>query len=202
MTLDDFELSCKGLYRALTIREKYMKLAFQRFPRTASQYLRDIEGETFKPDDQLQPGERITPGLHMNEQSYMLLYTDVSCRQSSRLLRRTERTPSTPRTCQRIWAMWLVWRTVSSTCTTTLQQLTNISPKTCPTPTTPPSSTTWTSLLPSLLRARRESFQKWPPRFTLIHLSGIFHFDLVTLDDPVVSWLLNLLRCLQLNNRQ
>lgn len=56
--MDDFELSCKGLYRALTIREKYMRLAYQRFPRTASQYLRDIEGETFKVEDQVQPGEQ------------------------------------------------------------------------------------------------------------------------------------------------
>lgn len=57
VTMDDFELSCKGLYRALTIREKYMRLAYQRFPRTASQYLRDIEGGVFKPEDQVQPGE-------------------------------------------------------------------------------------------------------------------------------------------------
>lgn len=57
VTMDDFEVSCKGLFRALTIREKYMKLAYQRFPRTVSQYLRDVEGETFKPEDQLQPGE-------------------------------------------------------------------------------------------------------------------------------------------------
>ena len=57
VTMDDFELSCKGLYRALTIREKYMRLAFQRFPRTTSEYLCDIEGETFKPEDQVQPGE-------------------------------------------------------------------------------------------------------------------------------------------------
>lgn len=55
--MDDFELSCRGLYRALTIREKYMRLAYQRFPRTASEYLRDIEGETFKIEDQVQPGE-------------------------------------------------------------------------------------------------------------------------------------------------
>ncbi|TXL72485.1 hypothetical protein D9O29_23345, partial [Pantoea vagans] len=55
VTMDDFELSCRGLYRALNIREKYMKLAYQRFPRTASQYLRDIEGEKFKPEDQVQP---------------------------------------------------------------------------------------------------------------------------------------------------
>lgn len=56
VTMDDFELSCKGLYRALTIREKYMKLAFQRFPRTSSEYLRSIEGESFNVGDQVQPG--------------------------------------------------------------------------------------------------------------------------------------------------
>lgn len=62
--MDDFELSCKGLYRALTIREKYMRLAYERFPRTASQYLRDVEGETFKVEDQLQPGEERTSIVH------------------------------------------------------------------------------------------------------------------------------------------
>lgn len=56
VTMDDFEVSCKGLFRALTIREKYMRLACQRFPLTVSQYLCNIEGETFKPEDQLQPG--------------------------------------------------------------------------------------------------------------------------------------------------
>ncbi|XP_076015424.1 AMP deaminase 1-like isoform X2 [Genypterus blacodes] len=55
VTMDDFELSCKGLYRALTIREKYMKLAFQRFPRTSSEYLRSIEGESFNAEEQMQP---------------------------------------------------------------------------------------------------------------------------------------------------
>lgn len=55
--MDDFELACRGLYRALTIREKYMRLAFQRFPRTASQYLRQTEGESFGPEEQLEPGD-------------------------------------------------------------------------------------------------------------------------------------------------
>ncbi|XP_062316090.1 AMP deaminase 1 isoform X1 [Osmerus eperlanus] len=55
VTMDDFELSCKGLYRALTIREKYMRLAYQRYPLTTSQYLREIESEPFKPEDQVQP---------------------------------------------------------------------------------------------------------------------------------------------------
>lgn len=54
--MDDFEVSCKGLYRALTIREKYMKLALQRFPTTPSQFLRKIEGEQWKLEDQVLPG--------------------------------------------------------------------------------------------------------------------------------------------------
>uniref|UniRef100_A0A671MWI5 Adenosine monophosphate deaminase 1 (isoform M) n=1 Tax=Sinocyclocheilus anshuiensis TaxID=1608454 RepID=A0A671MWI5_9TELE len=53
--MDDFELSCKGLYCALTIREKYMRLAFQRFPNTPSQFLCKIEGEQWKPEDQVLP---------------------------------------------------------------------------------------------------------------------------------------------------
>uniref|UniRef100_A0A4W4HC59 AMP deaminase n=1 Tax=Electrophorus electricus TaxID=8005 RepID=A0A4W4HC59_ELEEL len=55
VTMDDFELACKGLYRALAIREKYMRLAFQRFPNTASEFLRNIEGEKWKPENQIQP---------------------------------------------------------------------------------------------------------------------------------------------------
>ncbi|MCJ8734744.1 hypothetical protein PDJAM_G00238840 [Pangasius djambal] len=55
VTMDDFEVACKGLSRALNIREKYMWLAIQRFPKTVSQYLREIEGEKGKPDDQVQP---------------------------------------------------------------------------------------------------------------------------------------------------
>ncbi|MGH0167571.1 UNVERIFIED_CONTAM: hypothetical protein FKN15_052702 [Acipenser sinensis] len=55
MTVEDFELVCNGLYRALTIREKYMRLSYQRFPSTASKYLRAIEGETWKSEDQVQP---------------------------------------------------------------------------------------------------------------------------------------------------
>ncbi len=54
--MDDFELACKGLYRALTIREKYMRLAYQRFPNTPSQFLRKIEGDQWKPEDQVLPG--------------------------------------------------------------------------------------------------------------------------------------------------
>ncbi|XP_012671133.2 AMP deaminase 1 isoform X2 [Clupea harengus] len=55
VTMDDFELACNGLHRALTIREKYMKLAIQRFPRTVSQILAGIDGRTWKVEDEVHP---------------------------------------------------------------------------------------------------------------------------------------------------
>lgn len=55
VTMDDFELACKGLYRALSIRQKYMRLAYQRFPMTVSQYLCGIEGKQWKAEDQVHP---------------------------------------------------------------------------------------------------------------------------------------------------
>ncbi|XP_063811502.1 AMP deaminase 1 [Pseudophryne corroboree] len=55
VTVDDFELAAKGLFRALTIREKYMRESIQRFPRTVAQYLRDIEGGAWKEDDEIYP---------------------------------------------------------------------------------------------------------------------------------------------------
>ncbi|EPY74500.1 AMP deaminase 1 [Camelus ferus] len=60
VTVEDFEMVCKGLYRALCIREKYMQKSFQRFPKTPSKYLRNIEGvawvanESFYPDNLLE----------------------------------------------------------------------------------------------------------------------------------------------------
>ncbi|XP_071993770.1 AMP deaminase 1 [Engystomops pustulosus] len=55
VTVDDFELAGKGLFRALTIREKYMRASHQQFPRTVSQYLRDIESSTWKEEDEIHP---------------------------------------------------------------------------------------------------------------------------------------------------
>uniref|UniRef100_A0A8C9NJH4 AMP deaminase n=1 Tax=Serinus canaria TaxID=9135 RepID=A0A8C9NJH4_SERCA len=51
VTVEDFEVVCRGLYRALCIREKNMQQSLQRFPKTPSQYLRSIEGEPWKPSD-------------------------------------------------------------------------------------------------------------------------------------------------------
>uniref|UniRef100_A0A8C9NEV1 AMP deaminase n=1 Tax=Serinus canaria TaxID=9135 RepID=A0A8C9NEV1_SERCA len=39
VTVEDFEVVCRGLYRALCIREKNMQQSLQRFPKTPSQYL-------------------------------------------------------------------------------------------------------------------------------------------------------------------
>ncbi|XP_069489503.1 AMP deaminase 1-like [Ambystoma mexicanum] len=55
VTVDDFEVISQDLFRALTIRERYMRMSFQRFPRTTSQYLRKIEGKTWKEDDEVHP---------------------------------------------------------------------------------------------------------------------------------------------------
>ncbi|XP_043572935.1 AMP deaminase 1 isoform X2 [Chiloscyllium plagiosum] len=55
VTVEDFELACKGLYRALTIREKYMRLSFQRFCRTTAQFLRNMENEQWKEENEVHP---------------------------------------------------------------------------------------------------------------------------------------------------
>ncbi|KAM9369444.1 AMP deaminase 1 [Phaethornis superciliosus] len=51
VAVEDFEVVCKGLYRALCIREKYMQQCLQRFPRTPSQYLCAIEGKVWRASD-------------------------------------------------------------------------------------------------------------------------------------------------------
>lgn len=57
VTVEDFEMVCKGLYRALSIREKYMQKSFQRFPKTPSKYLRNIEGEPWVANENFYPGK-------------------------------------------------------------------------------------------------------------------------------------------------
>ena len=43
--------------RVLCIREKYMQKSFQRFPKTPSQHLRNIEGEAWVPNESFSPGK-------------------------------------------------------------------------------------------------------------------------------------------------
>ncbi|KAL0603617.1 AMP deaminase 1 [Plecturocebus cupreus] len=54
-TVEDFEIVCKGLYRALCIRKKYMQKSFQRFPKTPSKYLRIINGQAWVADESFYP---------------------------------------------------------------------------------------------------------------------------------------------------
>lgn len=65
VTVEDFEVVCKGLYRALCIREKYMQQSVQRFPRTPSQYLRAIEGEVWRASD-------AGPGIPRHQEGFPL----------------------------------------------------------------------------------------------------------------------------------
>lgn len=60
VTVEDFEMVCKGLYRALCIREKYMQKSFQRFPKTPSKYLRNIEGEAWVANESFYPGKKFS----------------------------------------------------------------------------------------------------------------------------------------------
>ncbi|XP_078500514.1 AMP deaminase 1-like [Lissotriton helveticus] len=57
VTVDDYQLICQDLHRALSIREKYMRLSLQRFPSTVSQFLHAIHGNTWNKTEekQLQP---------------------------------------------------------------------------------------------------------------------------------------------------
>nr|XP_010342354.2 AMP deaminase 1 isoform X3 [Saimiri boliviensis boliviensis] len=55
VTVEDFEIVCKGLYRALCIREKYMQKSFQRFPKTPSKYLRNIDGQAWVANESFYP---------------------------------------------------------------------------------------------------------------------------------------------------
>uniref|UniRef100_A0A8D0L4U3 AMP deaminase n=1 Tax=Sphenodon punctatus TaxID=8508 RepID=A0A8D0L4U3_SPHPU len=68
VTVEDFELVCRGLYRALCIREKYMQKSCQRFPRTPSQFLRTIEGEVWKTNSELLPV--FTPSVKKGEDPF------------------------------------------------------------------------------------------------------------------------------------
>jgi len=70
VTMDDFELACKGLYRALAIREKYMKLALQRYPRTCSQYLREMEGEVHKDEEMMATQPKFTSPMKNGEDPF------------------------------------------------------------------------------------------------------------------------------------
>ncbi|XDA70334.1 hypothetical protein R6Z07F_000709 [Ovis aries] len=68
VTVEDFEMVCKGLYRALCIREKYMQKSFQRFPKTPSKYLRNIDGEAWVEKENFYPV--FTPPMKKGEDPF------------------------------------------------------------------------------------------------------------------------------------
>ncbi|KAJ8002828.1 hypothetical protein DPEC_G00163030 [Dallia pectoralis] len=55
ITVEDYEQAAKTLIKALFIREKYSRLAYHRFPRTATQFLRLAENQTWKVEDEILP---------------------------------------------------------------------------------------------------------------------------------------------------
>ncbi|XP_028813453.1 AMP deaminase 3-like isoform X3 [Denticeps clupeoides] len=55
ITVDDYEQAAKSLLRALLIREKYSKLAYHRFPRTAAKFLCIASHETWTEEEEVLP---------------------------------------------------------------------------------------------------------------------------------------------------
>ncbi|XP_038153677.1 AMP deaminase 3 isoform X1 [Cyprinodon tularosa] len=55
VTVDDYEQAAKSLFNALLLREKYSKLAYHRFCRTTSQFLRSAENIRWDVDDEVLP---------------------------------------------------------------------------------------------------------------------------------------------------
>ncbi|XP_078392105.1 AMP deaminase 3-like isoform X2 [Cetorhinus maximus] len=55
ITVEDYEHASRGLVKALFIRRKYMRLAYQLFPRTTGQYLQSIENDQWLEEDEVLP---------------------------------------------------------------------------------------------------------------------------------------------------
>uniref|UniRef100_A0A4W5NYB3 AMP deaminase n=1 Tax=Hucho hucho TaxID=62062 RepID=A0A4W5NYB3_9TELE len=51
ITVEDYEQAAKTLMKALSIREKYSRLAYHRFPRTTAQFLRSAENQKWNGED-------------------------------------------------------------------------------------------------------------------------------------------------------
>uniref|UniRef100_A0A3B3B4W1 Uncharacterized protein n=1 Tax=Oryzias melastigma TaxID=30732 RepID=A0A3B3B4W1_ORYME len=56
ITLEDYEQAAESLFKALLLREKYSKLAYHRFCRTTSQFLRSAENSMWTEEDEVLPG--------------------------------------------------------------------------------------------------------------------------------------------------
>ncbi|XP_041053588.1 AMP deaminase 3-like isoform X1 [Carcharodon carcharias] len=61
ITVEDYEHASRGLVKALFIRRKYMRLAYQLFPRTTGQYLQSIENDQWLEEDEVLPDSHPPP---------------------------------------------------------------------------------------------------------------------------------------------
>ncbi|GCB79483.1 hypothetical protein scyTo_0020784, partial [Scyliorhinus torazame] len=55
ITVEDYEHAARGLIKALFIRKKYMRLAYQLFPRTTGQYLQSVGNDLWLEEDEVLP---------------------------------------------------------------------------------------------------------------------------------------------------
>ncbi|XP_034046757.1 AMP deaminase 3 [Thalassophryne amazonica] len=55
ITVEDYEQAAKSLLKALLLREKYSRLAYHRFCRTTSQFLRSAENMKWNEEDEVRP---------------------------------------------------------------------------------------------------------------------------------------------------
>ncbi|XP_072906061.1 AMP deaminase 3-like isoform X2 [Hemitrygon akajei] len=55
ITVEDYEHAARGLIKAIFIREKYMRLAYQMFPRITRQYMRTIKDDQWPEEDEVMP---------------------------------------------------------------------------------------------------------------------------------------------------
>ncbi|XP_067902821.1 AMP deaminase 3-like isoform X3 [Heterodontus francisci] len=55
ITVEDYEHAARGLIKALFIRKKYMRLAYQLFPRTTGQYLQSVKNDQWLEEDEVLP---------------------------------------------------------------------------------------------------------------------------------------------------
>ncbi|TNN77236.1 AMP deaminase 3 [Liparis tanakae] len=68
ITVEDYEQAAKSLLGALFIREKYSRLAYHTFPRTAARFLREAENQKWREEDEIMPD--ICPSPRGGEDPY------------------------------------------------------------------------------------------------------------------------------------
>lgn len=69
VTVEDYEQAARSLLKALLIREKYSKLAYHRFPRTTTRYLRNAADEKWSVEEEVLPDICPCPGEGENPYS-------------------------------------------------------------------------------------------------------------------------------------